>query len=259
MSEAMEVRQILGVNFYVGDAEGAIERLRRGGLLVAPSAPSFKAIANDDGYRSAVMNADLVITDSALMVMLWNFLEGDSIPRLSGLKYLRVLLEQEEVRKPGNTLWVMPSRTSEERNIAWLESQGIEVLPEFFYRAPVYGSKIEDPDLLMKLERLRPKHVIVGVGGGTQEPLGHYLKNNLSYLPAIHCIGAAIAFLSGDQVRIPEWADRLFLGWLFRCLSSPRRFVPRYLSAPGLIPLLWRFRNQLPVPASNETALTQTE
>lgn len=259
MSEATQVRQILGVNFFVGNAEGAIERLKQGGLLVAPSAPSFKLIATDDEYRSAVTNADMVITDSALMVMLWNLLEGDSIPRLSGLKYLRVLLEQDDVRKAGNTFWVMPNRTSEEKNLAWLKSQGIEVLPEFVYRAPVYGSKIEDPDLIAKLEKLRPKHVVMGVGGGTQEPLGLYLKRNLSYLPAIHCIGAAIAFLSGDQVRIPDWADRLYLGWLFRCLSSPRRYVPRYLSAPQLIPLLWRFRNQLPVPAGNDEALTQAE
>jgi UDP-N-acetyl-D-mannosaminuronic acid transferase (WecB/TagA/CpsF family) len=69
-------------------------------------------------------------------------------------------------------------------------------------------------------------------------------------MPAIHCIGAAIAFLSGDQVHIPAWADRFYLGWLFRCLSSPKRYVPRYLDAFGLAPLLWRYRSEL--PASND-------
>ena len=34
--------------------------------------------------------------------------------------------------------------------------------------------------------------------------------------PAIHCIGAALGFLTGDQVRIPHWADQWILGWLFR-------------------------------------------
>ena len=101
--------------------------------------------------------------------------------------------------------------------------------------------------LLDTLGVLRPKHVVITVGGGTQERLGLYLKRNLDYLPAIHCIGAAIAFLSGDQVRIPNWADRCYLGWLFRCVSSPRKFIPRYLSAPRLIPLLWRYRGELPV------------
>jgi len=84
-------------------------------------------------------------------------------------------------------------------------------------------------------------------GGGTQERLGAYLKQNLSYRPSIHCIGAAIAFLSGDQVHIPVWADRLYLGWLYRCISEPRRYVPRYWDARKLVYLLIRYRERLPV------------
>ena len=95
--------------------------------------------------------------------------------------------------------------------------------------APMYSEQeIEDPELLERIERIRPQHIVLTLGGGTQERVGLYLKRNLSYLPAIHCIGAAIAFLSGDQVRIPMWADRSYLGWLYRSLSEPRRYMPRY-------------------------------
>jgi UDP-N-acetyl-D-mannosaminuronic acid transferase (WecB/TagA/CpsF family) len=96
------------------------------------------------------------------------------------------------------------------------------------------------------LTRLRPQHVVVTVGGGTQERLGLYLKRNLPYLPAIHCIGAAIAFLSGDQVHIPVWADKFYLGWLFRSLSDPKRYVPRYWDARNLFQLILRYRHELP-------------
>ena len=259
MSKTLSDRQILGVNFYVGDVQGAIRRLERGGLLVVPAAPALKDVAWNDDYREALKNADVAIADSAFMVLVWNFLQSDSIPRLSGLKYLKELLQVHEVRIPGNTFWVMAGSVSSRKNLYWLNSEGIEVPPEFVYQAPMYGSKIEDRELIDKLQLLRPKHVVITVGGGTQERLGLYLKRNLDYLPAIHCIGAAIAFLSGDQVRIPDWADRLYLGWLFRCLSSPRRFVPRYLSASQLVPLLWRYRDQLPVPEHSEQPLTQSE
>lgn len=259
MSESVNERQILGVNFYVGDAQGAIDRMANGGLLVVPSAPTLKDIASIDEYREALLSADLAITDSAFMVLLWNLLQGDSIQRLSGLKYLKELLHEEDVREPGNTLWVMAGSASSARNLDWLRLQGIDVPPKCVYHAPMYGGKVEDKELIERLQALRPKHVIITVGGGTQERLGLYLKRNLDYLPAIHCIGAAIAFLSGDQVHIPEWADRLYLGWLFRCLSSPRRYVPRYLSAPQLLPLLWRYRDQLPVPDDSERALTQAD
>ncbi len=259
MSEALNERQILGVNFYIGNVQGAIRRIARGGLLVVPAAPALKDVAWNEEYREALTNADVAIADSAFMVLLWNFLQGDSIPRLSGLKYLRELLLEDEVRMPGNTFWVMAGSASSEKNVAWLNSEGIEVPRECIYEAPMYSSKIEDKELIARLQTTRPKHVLITVGGGTQERLGLYLKRNLDYLPSIHCIGAAIAFLSGDQVRIPEWADRLYLGWLLRCLSSPRRFVPRYLSAPRLIPLLWRYRDQLPVEQDSDHALTQTE
>jgi exopolysaccharide biosynthesis WecB/TagA/CpsF family protein len=259
MNDASNERQILGVNFYVGSAEAVIQRLSKGGLLVVPAAPALKDIASNDKYREALKNADVVIADSALMVILWNWLEGDSISRLSGLKYLRTFLKEENVRVPGNTFWVMPGGKSTEMNLAWLRSEGIEIPPEHVYNAPIYGKEIEDSQLIAQLEDMRPKHVVIALGGGTQERLGLYLKRNLNYPPAIHCIGAAIAFLSGDQVRIPVWADRLYLGWLFRCLSSPRRFVPRYLSAARLVPLLWRYRNQLPVPHDTDEPLTQAE
>jgi UDP-N-acetyl-D-mannosaminuronic acid transferase (WecB/TagA/CpsF family) len=123
----------------------------------------------------------------------------------------------------------------------------------------MYGKSIEDSKLIERLQILRPQHVVITVGGGTQERLGLYIKRHLDYLPAIHCIGAAIAFLSGDQVRIPNWADRLYLGWLFRCLSSPRRFIPRYWSAPQLIPLIWRYRSQSPVSQAPQPPLAQAE
>jgi UDP-N-acetyl-D-mannosaminuronic acid transferase (WecB/TagA/CpsF family) len=88
--------------------------------------------------------------------------------------------------------------------------------------------------------------VVVTIGGGNQERLGLYLKRHLPYLPAIHCIGAAIAFLSGDQVHIPVWADQLYLGWLFRTISEPKRYFPRYWEARKLFRLLRRYRERLP-------------
>jgi N-acetylglucosaminyldiphosphoundecaprenol N-acetyl-beta-D-mannosaminyltransferase len=247
MNGLVDQRQILGINFYVGDARSAVGRMAQGGLLVVPAAPALKDLASNAMYREALVNSDTAIADSAFMVMVWNLLQRDSIPRLSGLAYLRELLRQPDVRRPGNTLWVMAGTSSAQKNLEWLDSQGIRVPSDCVYEAPIYGTEIEDKALIERLQKLRPSHVVVTIGGGKQERLGLYLKRNLGYLPAIHCIGAAIAFLSGDQVKIPGWADRLYLGWLFRCISEPRRYIPRYLSAPQLAPLIWRYRDRLPV------------
>jgi UDP-N-acetyl-D-mannosaminuronic acid transferase (WecB/TagA/CpsF family) len=87
---------------------------------------------------------------------------------------------------------------------------------------------------------------VVCLGGGTQERLGLMLKRECDFRPSIHCIGAAIGFLTGNQVRIPMWADRFILGWLFRCWSEPGKFVPRYWKACKLVPMMIRYRENPP-------------
>lgn len=240
---------ILGVQFFNGTVEDAVERMESGGLLVVPAAPALKDIDSNPGYRDALLNADLCITDSAFMVLIWNRISKQKIHRLSGLKYLRELLQREDAHRPGNVVWIMAGPASAQKNLAWLNEQGIEVPHDCVYLAPMYGREIEDPTLLAMLERLKPQHIIATVGGGTQERLGLYLKQRLSYRPAIHCIGAAIAFLSGDQVGIPVWADKMYLGWLFRTVADPKRFGPRYWEARKLLNLMVRYRDRLPVPA----------
>jgi len=246
MSGIPEYRRILGVDFFGGSAKQAIALMRHGGLLVVPAAPALKDLATNEDYRESLLNADLAISDSAYMVLIWNLIAGDSLKRLSGLEYLRELLLERDIRTPGNTLWIMASRKSAKLNLAWLAEQGIAVPEENIYMAPMYREHIDDPVLLEKLNRLRPHHVVVTVGGGTQERLGLYMKRNLDYLPAIHCIGAAIAFLSGDQVHIPVFADKFYLGWLYRCLSEPKRYVPRYWEARKLLGLMLKYRSELP-------------
>lgn len=241
-----QYRSILGIRFFNGDGPMAIRQIEHGGLVLVPAGPALKALPYDKSYRESLLGADLVLADSGLMVLLWNLLERDSLRRLSGLEYLRDLLRQPDVRALHGTFWVMASAASAEKNVAWLRGQGIDVAPEDVYIAPRYGKPIEDPTLVELLNQRRPRHVILTVGGGVQEILGYYLKRNLNYLPAIHCIGAAIAFLSGDQIHIPVWADRMALGWLLRCIWRPRQYLPRYWEARKLVPLMLRERHRMP-------------
>jgi N-acetylglucosaminyldiphosphoundecaprenol N-acetyl-beta-D-mannosaminyltransferase len=248
MSSTRRFQQILGVRFFVGDAQGAIDEVsQHGGLVVVPAAPALKNLAVDKGYREALLGADFAIADSAFMVLMWNLIDSNRIPKLSGLKYMRALIDEPEFKKLGNTFWVMPTAASAQRNLRWLRGNGLNVANEDVYLAPLYGQSISDEELLERIEERRPRHIVLGVGGGTQERLGLYLKQHLSYRPAIHCIGAAIGFLSGDQVYIPVWADTLGLGWLCRTMSDPKRFLPRYWDARHLAPLLLKYRDRLPV------------
>lgn len=240
-------RRILGLTFFTGTVAEAVDQMEsQGGLLVVPNAPGLKDLPVKQNYREALLNADLIITDSGFMVLIWNILQKDWIPKRSGLAYVRELLQRPGIRDERSTLWVMPSHASAERNVRWLRANCGELEDEDVYVAPMYGDVIQDESLLERIRIRRPRHIVITVGGGTQERLGHYLKQNLNYRPAIHCIGAAIAFLTGDQVHIPVWSDKLYLGWLFRCISEPGRSILRYWSAWRLVPLMIRYRHEMP-------------
>src|SRR5258708_22651345 len=154
-----QTHRILGIDFFDGSAQSAIAIMRNGGLLVIPAAPALKDLHHNLDYRESLLNADLAITDSAYMVLIWNRLQSKSINRLSGLEYLRELLLEPDVRQPGNTLWIMASPISAKRNLDWLEGQGITVPQDNIYMAPIYRSaSLSHPPPLQPLNRLRPPH-----------------------------------------------------------------------------------------------------
>ena len=99
----------------------------------------------------------------------------------------------------------------------------------------MYGNDVKDDILLNKIERKKPKVILLNLGGGVQEKLGSFLKSNLSYKPGIICTGAAISFFTGKQAGISKAIDKFYLGWLWRCFDEPKKFIPRYINGFKLI------------------------
>ncbi|HLP26360.1 MAG TPA: WecB/TagA/CpsF family glycosyltransferase [Acidobacteriota bacterium] len=240
--------RVLGVEFFAGSLDEAVDFIADGGLLTAPSGIGMAAdLVREPAYRRALGVSDLVLTDSGLLVTLWQLRTGQRLPRHSGLKFLRRWFERPEMHVPGTACWVMPSEGDAERARVWLNSMGVPAAPEDFHVAPWYGAgEICDEKLLAHLEARRPALVYLGIGGGVQERLGCHLREQLTYRPTILCLGAALAFLTGAQVRIPPWVDRARLGWLWRVVSHPRRFAGRYFRALRLVWLVMRYGRAAP-------------
>jgi exopolysaccharide biosynthesis WecB/TagA/CpsF family protein len=240
-------QQILGVRFFNGDPEEAIAFMsRQGGFLVAPSGTCFSRLRHDPPYRRAMMNADVAIPDSGAMVLLWRIFRGRKVTRISGLKYLQRLLATLKGEGTSKIFWILPGERSRQKLLDWSWRQSFAIKIEGCYAAPQYGMEIEDRHLLALIEKFRPNHVIIAIGSGSQEKLGYYLRKNLSYRPVIHCTGAALGFVTGDQKPIPDWADRFYLGWFLRLLAQPRRFIPRLWNAHELPWLIWKYGENLP-------------
>ena len=80
-----EFRRILGISFFVGSATEAVSRMKKGGCWWSHRT-RLKDMTANTSCRDALLNADLAIADSGFMVLVWNWLEHDSILKVSGLE-----------------------------------------------------------------------------------------------------------------------------------------------------------------------------
>lgn len=248
MPRPFQTVRILGIDFYNDSLERAlVEAHGSGGLFLAPSGPGLAELGKNPHYDRALREADVNLIDSGYLALLWQKRSRQSVERHSGLKFIKALVEDPKFRSCAKQLWVMPTPAHTEATAGYLRREGFALGDDHFYEAPFYTeSPVTDAALLEKIRRDRPDYVILAIAGGKQEVLGHWLRTQLDYKPAIVCIGAAIAFLSGQQANIPPWADRLYLGWFLRILQDPKTFLPRYWKARKLKALLLTYGENAP-------------
>src|SRR5436190_21038252 len=105
-------QRILGVRFFDGAAPEAVDYITRvGGYTVVPAAPALVRIENDPTYRRALVEADLAFADSGFMVWLWRLLQRRTIARISGWKYLRILLADARWAERASTFLILPHQS----------------------------------------------------------------------------------------------------------------------------------------------------
>jgi len=224
------------IRFIDGDFKSIKLLIDKGGLLVLPAAPALKEIDNNKKYHDALKHADIALFDSGFFCILLKFFKNINVKKYSGLKFLKEFLSSQK-NTSNKILFIDPSNKDKIINNKYLKSIGIKNF--FHYIAPIYQPNLlEDAILLNIINERKPKYIIINLGGGIQELLGSYLKTNLNYKPSIICSGAAIAFLTGQQARIPLIFDKIYIGWLVRIIFNPFVFLPRYTKALKLIFLM---------------------
>jgi len=217
------------IKFMDGDFKDIKFLLDKGGLLVLPAAPALANIYSDKSYHKALKHADIALFDSGFFCLLLRIFKGIKIKKYSGLKFLTQFLKSLK-NCSDKILMINPSYNEQLLNKKYLKLKKIN--NSNHYVAPFYNKNIiNDLKLLKMIKKDKPRYIVINLGGGVQELLGSYLKYNLGYKPSIVCSGAAIAFLTGQQAKIPSIFDKLYLGWLIRIMFNPFIFFPRYIKA----------------------------
>ena len=214
------------------------KKIINGGLFLLPSGPGLANFKINDNYHFALRKADYVMFDSGYFVLLLFFLKLIKVKKTSGYKFMQILFEIIENKKVKKIFLLEPSLKTSKKNYSYFKKKfNIDVDN---YVCPVYDiNNIFDKKLLNILKLKKPKFILINIGGGVQEILGHYLKEKLNYKATILCTGAALAFYTREQAPITNFFDYIYLGWLVRILFSPKIFIPRYFNAIKLIKLVF--------------------
>lgn len=225
-----------GIRFWNASAESLIETIdRERGYLVVPAAPALCDIVTDEFYYRSLRESDFAVVDSGYVALLMMLERGAPVSRISGLRFIEALLRKDAKwnLRTRRVLWVTPNEKEQQNLCEYLSREGFPPGLQSYYCAPFYKREDDfvDEALLANLDREDPDWVIVCIGGGKQEKLANEIKRRFGRRFRVACTGAAMAFLTGTQARIPVWADRMFLGWLFRIFDDPRTFGKRYWSA----------------------------
>ena len=220
-----------GIKFYSGSYNQIKKKFDNGGVLVAPAASALANIDKDNLYFSSLKNSDIAILDSGFFCLLLRLFKFEKVKKLSGFLFLMNFLD--EYKNKDKILFIDPSKKSNMINHKFLRSKKIYNFKS--YIAPKYKRNIRDPILKQIINKFKPKYIVMNIGGGTQEPLAIYLRNEIQFKLRIMCTGAAIAFMTGEQAPINRFIDKIYLGWLLRILWKPQMYLGRILKSFKII------------------------
>ena len=220
------------IKFYNSSFEKILSKINKGGYLVAPAASSLSQIDKNKLYYKSLVQSDVAILDSGLFCILLRIFKGYKVNKLSGYLFLRKFLKVSSVKK-FKFITIDPSDIDSKHNLEYLSKNNFKNVTS--YVAPLYTNQIKDEKLLKKIKTLKPKYILINIGGGTQEILAQYIKNNVKLNISIFCTGAAIAFLTKRQAPINDYVDKFYLGWLVRLIHDPKKYFTRITNSLNLI------------------------
>ena len=214
--------------------------IKKRGLFLFPSGPNLADLNKNFRYHKSLKHADVNFFNSGYFVLLLRYFKNINVKKFSGYLFTKLFLNY--LNKSKKKITILSVDANKKQSISNKKLFLIKGINQKFltnYVAPIYKSNnIVDIKLLQIIKKKRPKYIIIHLGGGVQEILGLYLKENLNYKPTIICTGAAISFFTGNQAPLKYIFDKNYLGWLIRIIYNPRVFLPRYLKAFKLFYLI---------------------
>ncbi|MCY7281122.1 MAG: WecB/TagA/CpsF family glycosyltransferase [Sphingomonas bacterium] len=236
--------EFLGVEFDILSEHQVVDRLNLVtaetpfGYIVTPNVDHVVRLngeGSEPALGAAYANADLCVCDSRVLALLARF-RRIRLPVVTGSDLTAAMLEN--VLSRGDRVAVVGGSPELVRRLSDRYSH-----IEFVHHCPPMGLRRDvaaQTAAAQFITEAKCRFTFLAVGSPQQELIAARVTAGTGFGL---CIGAALEFLTGDQVRAPIVLRRTGLEWAYRLASDPRRLWRRYLiEGPQVFLLAWRWR-----------------
>ncbi len=194
-------------------------------------------LRSDGRFRSAYRRASFVTADGFPIVMLGR-LAGVRISRTTGADLAEpICVEAARSRLP--VILFGPNnrtlRRAQERLRQRIE--GLDIVDAFAPGPNFDPDSLEGDIAIERIRRSGARLCLVALGAPRQEIFSARCTEIVSGIGMV-CVGAALDFIAGTQMRAPPIFQNNGLEWLWRLLGNPRRLGSRYLRCAAAMPRL---------------------
>ena len=174
-----------------------------------------------------------------------NFIKGSSITTIDGMSIAfagKLLIKKKLYRVSGYDLMEKLFQLSLKKNFSLyflgarkeVVKKAVKRVKKEYPKIPICGFNDgyfwnKEKLLIKKINRLKPKILLIGMTSPTQERFVQKYKNFLD-VKLIILLGGSFDVLSGNLKRAPIIFQKLGLEWFFRLIQEPRRLFWRYLT-----------------------------
>ncbi len=210
--------------------------------VVTPNVDHTIMLQEHEALRNAYAHAALVLPDGYPVVWASHLL-GKKLPeRVAGSDLVPALFAAANPKRPLRTFLLgaapgVADRAADSIRAKWT---AVDIVDTYSPPLGFEHDDVEQERILARIKTAKPDLLVVGLGAPKQEVWVHKQRERLAS-SVVLCVGATIDFLAGEKNRAPRWVQHIYLEWLYRLLSEPKRLFWRYARDAWVFPqLVWR-------------------
>lgn len=234
-------------NLTMNQAVAEIERMvlnRSNAYLVTPNVNHIILVEENEKFRNAYEDANLVLTDGKPLIWISKYLGVPIVEKVSGSDLFPCVCEMAAAK--GYSVYLLGAAQGVADKAARnLKNRfpGLNIVGTY---SPSYGfekDEAEINEIISKINLAHPDILAVSFGSPKGEIFIHQYRSRLN-VPVSMQIGATLDFMAGTLKRSPRWMSACGIEWLYRITREPTRLAGRYwYDAKKIIPIVRKYKN----------------